>query len=118
MIAGVGIDRLEADLLRGSVQEEAYRNLFLKNIKDMQQLARIAGVKVLLCTYPGKARINDYIRQAGALYNLEVVDLAVLFSGLMASGAEEELFAPDRHCNGRGYQIIARALAEKIAPNP
>ena len=80
---------------------------------------RRAGVAVVLQTYA--TRMNDPFQMASAgarvvsqKEHVPLVDQAAWFDDHASGLAPELLFQPDGHPNGAGYDLMARAILEKL----
>ena len=74
-------------------------------------LCRKSGALVLMHDYPGTEVRQDVLRAIAAENGVPFVDHQPSFGAL---AHPEEYFAPDLHCNERGYGLMARDLAPKV----
>ncbi|NQT23414.1 MAG: SGNH/GDSL hydrolase family protein [Candidatus Omnitrophica bacterium] len=91
-------------------QEERSRIL----ASDLSALIKIAserGVRLILMTYPVHASVNDIILKTAAKNGIDLVDNESIFN---AKTDKDKFFAPDRHCNGRGYEVVAGNVYSRL----
>ncbi len=90
------------------------RNL-ASHLETAAELCLRAGAQPILLSYPFPTRpIDQALRLVKTRRDVSVVDLAAPFERIRASEAGAALFAPDGHCNDRGYFEIARVVAEEL----
>ena len=108
------LGRLFDETLR-KYQEEVEPQL-VRNLQTIASTCRQAGVPLLLLTYPGRVKVNPLIRQIAAAQKLPLLDVEQHLRVLMeARGLPDKYFLfKDGHANDRGYQEMARLVANHL----
>jgi len=90
---------------------------------DIREIIRIAQenrIKVILQNYPATVPVavffnNVLLPKIAKDLNIYFVDNNKIFQELLDSGVKhEDLFAPDSHCNAKGYGVVATNIFNKI----
>ncbi|MBU3911711.1 MAG: hypothetical protein KKD90_03910 [Candidatus Omnitrophica bacterium] len=91
-------------------QEERSR-IFASDLSALIKIASERDVRLILMTYPVRASVNDIILKTAAKNGIVLVDNESIFN---AKIDKDKFFAPDRHCNGRGYGVVAGNVYSRL----
>ncbi len=88
----------------------------LADLRRMTQLSRAAGAQVILQTYPYENPSNELVRSVALELDLPLADHRSRFLQELDYGVSyEDLFSADRrHCNDRGYALMAATLRDTL----
>ena len=85
---------------------------------DLGQIARLAesrGVILILQTYPHDgSSLYDVFKRVSSEFNIPLVDNFSAFKEIEKHGNINDFFVPDRHCNDKGYRIIAENIFDTL----
>lgn len=71
-------------------------------------------IKVILMNYPSHSAVNALLGTVAREHSIPFIDTYEAFTGLLSHSPREAYFAPDRHCNARGYGVMARKVSDKM----
>jgi tetratricopeptide (TPR) repeat protein len=86
-------------------------------VDDIGTIAGICKEKkvpVILQNYPFEHKSNPALASAAVRYGIPLVDNAAIFRDLLHAGKEDDYFAPDHHCNAKGYGVMAYNVYAKL----
>ncbi len=85
---------------------------------DLGQIVRIAeskGVILILQTYPHDgSSLYDVFKRVSSEFNIPLVDNFSAFKEIEKQGNINDFFVPDKHCNDKGYRIIAENIFDTL----
>lgn len=93
--------------------EERLREWIQEDIGEMVRICGERCARVIVLGYPaGFENIDGILREAAERRSVPFVDNAVLFGDLFrrGEGVEKDYFAPDGHCNAKGYGCMAKNI--------
>ena len=97
--------------------EQALIDQLRGDLEEMVRCCRESGVRVLLLNYPKLKQpryILESIAAADRLEGADKIDLAPEFRKVLRKDNHDHYFIPDGHCTDAGYEIMARAVAERL----
>ena len=121
-VAGVDLaagerQSLERDVRRATVDDAAMAAVLAHHLGVIVARCRADGARVFLLGYPfGMPKHEELVRRTAASLGVPFVSLAPAFAALAAVEPATLLFADAIHCNDRGYEHMARCIAEEVAP--
>ncbi len=75
------------------------------DLSELINIARKNNVKLIIMTYPVPEASNSTVRKIASRYNIGLIDNELIFS--KDRDDKDKLFNLDRHCNAKGYNLIA-----------
>ena len=90
------------------------------DIREIIRIAQKEKIKVILQNYPATVLVDDFfynvlLPKIAKELNVYFVDNNKIFQDLLDSGVKhDDLFAPDNHCNAKGYGVMAMSIFNKI----
>jgi len=79
------------------------------DLEKIIKLAKSNGVTLILQTYPHDvSSLYDVFHKISNKYNTPLVDNFKAFKEIERHGSIEDFFVPDKHCNDKGYGVIAQ----------
>jgi tetratricopeptide (TPR) repeat protein len=108
----------------GDLLDEVYRApvdapwvaVLRDHLLAMHGVAKARGVVMVVVGYPfALPGVEMAQRAAARAAGLPFVPTREAFARELANGKPEDLFAPDGHCNDRGYHLLAGLVAAAIA---
>lgn len=78
------------------------------DLEEIIRLAKSRGVTLILQTYPHDGLpLSDVFQKISTKFNIPLVDNFKAFKEIEKYGNIGDFFVPDKHCNDKGYRIIA-----------
>jgi hypothetical protein len=101
-----------------SAQDEG-KNVLVPGLEEdllaLVSILREKGIHPVLVTYPmPRTDASDCLRAVGLDLRVPLVDPGLRFGEILKSSPWEEYFIPDRHCNDKGYGVMASMIARVI----
>lgn len=91
--------------------------IYAHNLERMVDLVQEAGATPLLLTYPQCTEsISEVAKRVALTTGARLVDVCSRFREELEARPHEELFIADGHCTAAGYALMARLVAEAVAP--
>jgi lysophospholipase L1-like esterase len=108
---------LERDVRRATVDDAAMEAVLARHLGAIVLRCRAAGARVFLLGYPfAMPKHEELVARTAAALGVPFVTLAKQFAAHAAAEPGTVLFADEIHCNDRGYALMARCIAEQLAP--
>ena len=102
--------------------DPADTRLIEADLRRAADLARRAGARLLVLTYPqpkAHPELSDAHRRAAEVSGALFVDPRAEFEQRFTGGSSwDDLLIPDGHPTTRGYALIGEIVADAIAPRP
>ncbi len=97
---------------------ERLKKWILSDLRKMIDTCRRMKIKVIIQNYPAESLysvINSFLNEFALKESIPLVDNAKVFRYLLEKGDNEyHYFVPDKHCNERGYKIMAENVYQKV----
>ncbi len=85
------------------------------HLRRIAELGRAAGAEPVFLIYPvSKPEVEQAVKMVAAEMTVPWVDVRKHFNKLLVTERYEDLFVLDGHCNDRGYQALAKLVAETV----
>lgn len=95
--------------------KEISRMVLEYDLEEIIKVARRKGVVIILQTYPhvGLSLCGVY-QDISSKFNVPLIDNFAVFKEMEKHGNINDFFVPDKHCNDKGYRIIAENIYDTL----
>lgn len=81
------------------------------DLEEITRLTKSQGITLILQTYPHDGlSVYDIFQKISNKFNIPLVDNFMAFKEIERHGNIEDFFVPDKHCNDKGYGVIAQNI--------
>ena len=107
--------RIRSGLGQRLVDGDSLTATIAANLELLVERCRAAGATPWLVGYPEvHPAVREAVRRAVDATGVTWIDVAAAFRARLAAEPGVELFVEDRHCNDRGYRLLAETVAAAI----
>jgi len=98
-----------------SENKQIYQKILEYDLGEVARLAKSKGVILILQTYPHDgSSLYDVFQKVSGKFNIPLVDNFSVFQELGKHVKLSDFFVPDKHCNDKGYSIIAENIYQTL----